>query len=233
MLRNLFVCIALSFGLSSFDPPFAQTNYGQCSRDQRSCNSSCRDDKCVRRCFLEAQGCNNRVSIYLREEREADRRRQQQRDSASTARDSYSPPPRTMPLAQGSSCPQNLASLSPRLANYADPELRSLRSTILNLNINDVMQNARGMGYSPAAAARLSLQQAESDEAALPQAEACIRSSSNNPAGAIQSLRNGTFAFDNASIPSACAKGYVVAYWGALANRETASAMACLAATMR
>jgi hypothetical protein len=95
------------------------------------------------------------------------------------------------------------------------------------------MQNARNMGYSPSAAARLSIQQADADEAALPAAEACIRGSTNNPNMVIQSLKNGSYSFNDGSLPSACAKSYVIAYWGALANRETAVAMGCFAATMR
>lgn len=233
MLRTSLLVIAVLSSLVGVDMAVAQTTFSQCTNEQRVCRSQCRDDTCTRRCYLEYQGCNNRVSRYLRDKMEAERRQRQQQESASRRSDQYSPPSRTLPSTPPTSCPQTLSSLSIRLANYADPELRSLRTAILSQSMTEVMQNARSMGYSPAEAARLSLQQAQADEAAIPQAESCIRSSTNNPEAVIQSLRNGTYDFDRSSVPSSCARAYVVAYWGVLMNRETGAAISCFAATMR
>lgn len=77
--------------------------------------------------------------------------------------------------ASGESCPRTFAHLGKQLPHYADPELQKVRQQALNTDLRETLAAARTQGHSVAEAARLSLKQAQAYEAAMPDAEACIR----------------------------------------------------------
>jgi hypothetical protein len=136
---------------------------------------------------------------------------------------------RTADKSSASGCPMTLAYLDGQLPRYGDPELDSVRRQVLATDLRETLATARAQGFSVSAAARAALQQAEAYEAARPQAEACIRSVSVNPDRIMAELRRGTYNLYDGSINGACAKGYLLYYYGEVANREVAAGLACWA----
>lgn len=131
--------------------------------------------------------------------------------------------------ASSGTCPSTLAHLAPRLPNYRDSVLQQARSVVLNTNLPNTLAEARRQGYSDQAALSALLQQADVAEQGLPNAESCLRSISGATGDVARQLRDGSYPLrDDGSIASNCARGYVMAYWQALANREIAVAFACL-----
>jgi hypothetical protein len=127
-------------------------------------------------------------------------------------------------------CTTSLAHLASVLPDYPDPELRQLRQQILATDLNDALETAHGQGFSSSGAAQAALQQAEEYDRGRPQAEACIRqSAASDPGGIIRSLDDGSYDFNAGGIPSDCAKAYAAWKMGAIATREAAVGMACLA----
>jgi len=133
-------------------------------------------------------------------------------------------------MAQGG-CPATLGHVASKLPSYNDSELQSARSAVLQTDLRQALATAHSQGYTPSAAAKAALEQANQFQSARPQAESCIRASTNHPDTVIRSLQKGSYEFSGrGGVSVACAKAYVVYYYGEVANREAAVGMACLAA---
>lgn len=130
---------------------------------------------------------------------------------------------------QSSSCPTTLAYLAPKLPQYSDPDLTRMRTTIIETNVSDVMQQSIKQGYTPSSAADAALRQAQSDQQSLKSAESCLGGAAADPDKAARALQDGTFDFSNTSVSASCAKAYVLGYYGWVTNREVAVALACMA----
>lgn len=132
--------------------------------------------------------------------------------------------------ARNGNCPRTLALLANRLPRYADPNLQNLRQQMLAIDVVDTMAKAQAQGYSPQAAAKATVLQAQEADRALSDSEACVRAYSPQPAAAIAALRNGTAPINGMkNATAACSGAYVAAYYAAVAMRELAIDMACLA----
>lgn len=137
-------------------------------------------------------------------------------------------------LSGGSGCKTNLLHLAPMLPQYGVQELQETRSAILSEDINVALGKAQAMGYSAASAASSSLQSARSAEAEVEKARSCIDSFAADPGAVITRLERGQFDFSGSrlqdlGIHEACAASYVVLKYSAIASREMAVQMACLA----
>ena len=127
-------------------------------------------------------------------------------------------------------CPDTMAHLASKLPRYNRADLDQVRDTILNTRIQDGISAAAAQGYSAKQAAALTLQQAQANEQQRPAATECIRKTAVDPDGVIAQLENGTYSFsDNPGIMESCAAAYVLYFYGAVANKEAAVAMACWA----
>jgi hypothetical protein len=139
----------------------------------------------------------------------------------------------TMLLISGGSmagaCPETLNYLAARLPAYNDPDLIQLRNAALSTDLQAALRMARSQGLSPQQAAAATLAQARQAQAAMPQAEACIRQASTDPGSVIRGLQTGTYRMSGGSITSTCAKAYVLAYYEMIVNREAAIGISCWA----
>lgn len=134
-------------------------------------------------------------------------------------------------VANGSlaGCPETLGYLAPRLPTYNDPDLIQLRNAVLSTDLQAALRMARSQGLSPQQAAAATLAQARQAEAAMPQAESCIRQASIDPGSVIRQLQAGSYRMVGGSITSTCAKAYVFAYYQMILNREVAIGLSCWA----
>jgi hypothetical protein len=130
--------------------------------------------------------------------------------------------------AAASSCPADLSYLEAQIPTYPDADLQLMRRTILQTRFRDVIASASSMGYTPQSAARESLEAARQADATLKSAESCVNAVSTDP-GLLSKLRTGNYNFSSGSISQSCAKAYILAHMNAIANRESAVAMACWA----
>jgi len=130
------------------------------------------------------------------------------------------------------SCAKNLSYLEPKLRpNYQEPSIQIVRDAILHTDIAAEYQKQKNNGHSPSQVAAAALDKAKEYEAMVPNAEAGIRAVAVDPDMIIQQLRSGTYVFGNgAGMLDAYAGEYIRAYWGALAMREGAIGIACMAA---
>jgi hypothetical protein len=133
-------------------------------------------------------------------------------------------------------CKTTLGHLAPRLPQYDVAEIQQVRTAILNEDLRLTSQKAKSMGLSTAAAASQSLQAANTADAQVKNAAGCIRNFATSPEEAIRSLEQGSFKFNGRSISQlnineSCAAMYIVLKYQAIAMRESAVQMACLAST--
>jgi hypothetical protein len=127
-------------------------------------------------------------------------------------------------------CYTNLSYLDSMLPRYNDPEVEGLRQQILNTDLNQALAAAQSQGLSPSQAVSAALQQADQYDAAAPSAEQCIlQSAAGDPDAIMNSLDSGTYSMGSGGILWSCAKAYVIWRMGAIANREAAVGLACLA----
>lgn len=134
----------------------------------------------------------------------------------------------------GGACRTTLGHLAPRLPQYDVAEIQQVRTAILNEDLRRASQKAKSMGLSTAAAASQSLQAANNADAQVKNAAGCIRNFATSPEQVIRSLEQGNFKFNGRSISQlnineSCAAQYVVLRYQAVAMRESAVQMACLA----
>ncbi len=131
-------------------------------------------------------------------------------------------------------CKTTLAHLAPQLPTYDVVEIEQTRSAILQENLQAAARRAKAMGLSTADAASQALQAANNADEQVKVAQRCIKNFANNPDDTISSLEGGTFKFSGRSIAQlsineSCAAQYVVLKYSAIATREGALQMACLA----
>jgi hypothetical protein len=134
----------------------------------------------------------------------------------------------------GGACQPTLAHLAPRLPQYNVAEIQQTRTAILNEDLRVAARKAKSMGLSTADAASQSLQAANNADQQVKVAAGCIRNFATSPDQVIRSLEQGTFKFGGRSIGQlnineSCAAQYVVLKYAAIATRESAVQMACLA----
>jgi len=140
----------------------------------------------------------------------------------------------TNTATSGSGCRTSLSHLGPRLPQYRVQELQESRSAILTEDLGAAMNKARAMGYTPASAASAALRSAKNAESEVEKAKACIHAFATNPNDVISQLEQGRFSFSGSRIQDlstheSCAAIYVVLKYTAVASRESAIQMACLA----
>ncbi len=131
-------------------------------------------------------------------------------------------------------CKTSLAHLSPRLPVYQVDQLQQVRSAILAEDLNGTLSRARSQGLSTAQAASMSLQAANNADDEVRKGVNCIRNFASSPESVIDALENGVFRFSSTrmgdlNINESCAAQYVVLKYTAVATRESAVQMACLA----
>lgn len=151
------------------------------------------------------------------------------------------PQPAPLPVAASAGAPKtaggcktSFAHLAPRLPEYRVAELRSARAAILAEDLTQALGRAKAMGLSAASAAAQSLQAADNADREVAKATACIRSFASNPEPVIRALEQGNYTFSGGqlnqlNIHQSCAAQYVLLKYAAIATREGALQMACLA----
>lgn len=140
--------------------------------------------------------------------------------------------------SSSSGCKTTLAHLSARLPLYNVAEIQQVRIAILGEDLQRAAQKAKSMGLSTAQAASQSLQAADNADGEVIRAAGCIRNFANTPEPVMNSLEAGTFKFSGKQISElnihqSCAAQYVVLKYTAIALRESAVQMACLARSSR
>jgi type II secretory pathway pseudopilin PulG len=136
--------------------------------------------------------------------------------------------------AAASGCKTSLAHLAPRLPVYQVDQIQQVRSAILAEDLNGTLSRARSQGFSTAQAASVSLQSANNADGEVRKGVNCIRSFATNPDQVVGALESGVFRFSSTrmsdlNISESCAAQYVVLKYAAIAMRESAVQMACLA----
>ncbi|WP_425259981.1 hypothetical protein ACPOLB_03860 [Rubrivivax sp. RP6-9] len=134
----------------------------------------------------------------------------------------------------GGACKTTLAHLAPSLPQYDVAEIQETRTAIVSEDLRVAARKAKSMGLSTADAASQSLQAANNADQQVKVAAECIRNFATSPEQVIRSLEQGTFQFGGGSIGQlnineSCAAQYVVLKYAAIATRESAVQMACLA----
>lgn len=137
-------------------------------------------------------------------------------------------------VSASAGCKTTFAHLAPRLPEYRVAELQRARAAILAEDLTQTLGRAKSMGFSAAAAAAQSLQAADNADREVSRATACIRTFATDPEPVVRSLERGTYAFsgsrmDQLNIHASCAAQYVLLKYTAIATREGAVQMACMA----
>ena len=125
-------------------------------------------------------------------------------------------------------CPTTLSYLDSRLPRYpGDVEYTKIRNMAVRTSLVEALEKARQMGLTPADAADQALQQTKVAEAAERGMADVARAYNNAGEGTLVRLKNGSYS-QNGQLPLAF-EGYLVAYVGAVVNREAAAGVACIA----
>ncbi|MGO4479480.1 hypothetical protein AB4Z32_24870 [Massilia sp. 2TAF26] len=132
------------------------------------------------------------------------------------------------PSASGE-CPTTLAHLAPQLPEYSHSELTAVRNQILIEDVEADYQRLLSQQISPGAAARTFLKNANESEKQRVVAMQCMRTVTNNADQMRAALENGTYRFTGRGIADSCAASYVNMYYGAVAMREMAIIVSCMA----
>lgn len=130
------------------------------------------------------------------------------------------------------SCPTSLAHLATQLPQYDVPDLKQVRSAILQLSTTEMYQRMLAQGITPANGAKMAIQDAKNMEQQREIAKQCVRQTSANPESVISSLERGTYRSPNraaAGVLDGCAQGYVLMHYQAVATKAAAVAIACMA----
>ncbi len=149
------------------------------------------------------------------------------KNSSSSARDSSD-------SAGLSGCKTTLTHLAPRLPSYSVAELNNARNAILAEDLNRALKRARELGYTTGTAAKASLDAANNADREVEKAKVCIRTNNNNSENVISDLMAGQFDFGSRSLRELslshnCAAMFVLMQYTAIATRESAIQMTCLA----
>lgn len=129
-----------------------------------------------------------------------------------------------------SNCPKSLAHLSMALPDYNNPKLHQARETLLREDMVVVYKKGLASGLTPK---QMVLQTQEQARYALSEqnnAKQCVKGASISSTTVIKQLESGTYRFsNNPGISEECANAYVLHYYQAVANKEAAVIIACMA----
>lgn len=139
----------------------------------------------------------------------------------------------------GGGCQPNLSHLEGMLFEYTHSELLEMRRAVLATDIRSVIAHAASSGLSTAQTARQLLEQSKDyDEMLMSAREAVFAVSGPEFRGSLeatlraidqnQGLPNNAPGLDSGMTGNAV-KGYILAHWGRLANKEVAVQVACFA----
>ena len=127
-------------------------------------------------------------------------------------------------------CQSNLGYLSSQIPTVNDADLTKLRQSILEVDINKIIEQLKSQGIAPSQMAGMLMQQSDSFDDAKAKAVEGINAVSTNGAEIVRNLKARSYAsvtFE--SILGAYCKAYVLNDWGQFAMRETAVQVACYA----
>ena len=128
----------------------------------------------------------------------------------------------------GGNCPATLAHLAPNLPQYNDAQLQQLRQASLAIDMRDTLEGVKAQGFTASQAAAEAARVSKATEAELSAAAQCLNAFGVEPEKLAAQLQNGSFEFAD-SANSNCARGYVVAYYSSVVNKEAAVILACMA----
>jgi hypothetical protein len=131
------------------------------------------------------------------------------------------------------SCPNSMRYLEAKLPKYPVAELEKIHESIVSDNAKDVFEAIRKSGSVSEQAAQM-VSAARKIEDALPLNAECFRPHSSNPAAAVRDVIEGRWkfasrSFDDLSFKDMCAFQVSIQYYGMVATREMATALACMA----